>query len=357
MKLDNILVYRIGHLGDTLVSLPAFWSLREAYPKAKITLLSNSNSKSDQFLLANDVLPEKGIFDEWLSYPIGISKFKLIQQLSKLFLEIRSRKFDAIIYLMPRNRTPEQIKRDKFIFRLLGIKRIIGTSYLEKNKLLPDDPRPLPKVETEYNYLLNCMINDGLSVKNDQLKTDLLLSAEEISTANEWIKDFCDTKKKFIAVAPGSKWESKIWNEDNYADVISKLIEKSDIFPIIFGGPEDREKGERLISKWGTGANAAGVLNIRQAAAVLEKCSLYLGNDTGTMHLAASVKTACVAIFAAIDWEGRWIPFGNENIVFRSKVDCEGCLSPVSFNSKLCLNNIDKSMVYDACVKVLNDKT
>ncbi len=58
MYFKKILVYRIGHLGDTLVSLPAICAIRKSYPKAHIVLLTNSNTSYPNYVLARDVFPK-----------------------------------------------------------------------------------------------------------------------------------------------------------------------------------------------------------------------------------------------------------------------------------------------------------
>src|SRR5690606_18827534 len=73
LDFSNILVFRIGHLGDTLVSLPAFWAIRNTYPKAKLTLLSNADESNPGYISARAVLPETGLFDEWITYPPTVS--------------------------------------------------------------------------------------------------------------------------------------------------------------------------------------------------------------------------------------------------------------------------------------------
>ena len=130
------------------------------------------------------------------------------------------------------------------------------------------------------------------------------------------------------------------------------------LFLFFFGGNDEVEVGDRLIKLLGKGANAAGQLNIRNAAAALERCRVFLGNDTGTTHLAASVKTPCVAIFAAIDWAGRWYPFGELNTVFREIVECEACHSPICFNDNKCLKLIEPEKVVQACFETweISDK-
>jgi heptosyltransferase III len=357
LDFKRILVFRIGHLGDTLVSLPAFWAIRTGFPNSHLTLLSNVDANNPEYVLAKSVLPETELFDEWLNYPFSSNKILALQGLTKLLLKLRFNKYDAVVYLMTRNRLQTQIKRDVKFFRLAGIKQIFGAEYLGKNLLDKNAVRPLTNVEPESEFLLNCLTEEKLlQIKDLRFDSDMKLSKLETSFANDWLNNNCDLSKKIIAVAPASKWESKVWAEERFAEVIDKLIIEKDIFPIVFGGKEEREKGERLIKHWGIGANAAGELNIRQAAAALQKCELYVGNDTGTMHLAASVGTKCVAIFAAIDFPNRWIPIGNGHIIFRESVECEGCYSENCFNNRKCLDLVSVENVYKSCLKILENE-
>lgn len=356
----NILVYRIGHLGDTLVSLPTFWAIRKSFPNAQLTLLTNANSKNPNHVLARDILPENGLFDHWLTYPSETEKFQTLLAVGKLFLKLKQRKFDAVIYLTTRNRTVEQIKRDVLFFRLAGIKNIIGTKYSLQNLLDPNVLRPLPVIESEKDFLLKCFFAETeTNYKPYDFLPDLKLTAEEILISKKWLEANCGKylhNNQLLAVAPSGKWESKIWFENSFAEVVEKLIELENVFPIIFGGLEDREKGNRLIKTWGRGANAAGELNIRQAAGALAECRIYLGNDTGTMHLAAAVGTPCVAIFSAIDWAGRWTPFGDKNKILREVVPCEGCLSSICKFDNQCLTAIKAEQVITESLNLWNDE-
>lgn len=339
------------------MSLPAFWAIRKAFPVAHLALLTSVDAENSNFVVAQSVLPEKGLFDEWLFYPSGnLSKSKTIFAMFKLLTDIRRKKFDGLFYLMTRNRTAEQIKRDKRFFRAAGIKQIFGTDYLARHNLELKPTAPVPEVKAEKDFLLDSLPSDQFNF-DLRSEPDLRLTGEEISFARNWLTQNCGAafeSNRLLAVAPGSKWNSKIWAEDKYEKTVSELIKSKDLFPVIFGGIEDREKGIRLLQKWQTGANAAGELNIRQAAAALVNCRLYLGNDTGTMHLAASVKTPCVALFAAIDYPGRWHPFGDNHIILREKIECEGCHLQICPIGNLCLKKISVERVLAACEKILN---
>ena len=354
----KILVYRFGHLGDTLVSLPAFWAIRNSYPNAHLSLLTNSNANNPNYVLARSVLPEKNLFDGWLSYPTEVGKLQTIKVFRNLFNKIRAEKFDAMFYLATRNRTVRQIKRDLLFFRAAGIANIIGADYLLRNLLDSKVPRPLPVIESEKEFLLNCLRHDKFPLTDfENFKPNLMLTNDEICGAENWLKEKCGhflAQNKLLAVAPSGKWESKIWFESSFIEVVNHLIERENVFPVVFGGAEDEEKGNRMIRQWHRGANAAGALNIRQAAAALSRCRIFLGNDTGTMHLAASVNVPCVAVFSAIDWAGRWLPFGRNHRIFRETVSCEGCLSSVCKFQQECLTAIKPNAVLEQCLSLWN---
>jgi ADP-heptose:LPS heptosyltransferase len=255
-----------------------------------------------------------------------------------------------------RTRTIGQIERDVRFFRLAGIRRIFGAEFMKEHRLSDPVEGPMREVEREGDFLVDLLCDAGLIDAKRTFEPDLRLTVAERDAAANWLGSGLgpDSESKLIGVAPGSKWESKVWHEDRFAKVVDRLIDSHRVVPVIFGGSEDREKGQRLIERWGTGVNAAGELSIRQAAAGLEKCELYLGNDTGTMHLAASAGTPCVAIFSALDLIGRWYPFGSDNEIFRRSVECEGCYSPTCFNRNKCLDLINVDEVYQACVRVLD---
>ncbi|MEP6705427.1 MAG: glycosyltransferase family 9 protein, partial [Acidobacteriota bacterium] len=263
--------------------------------------------------------------------------------------------------LMTRYRTARQIERDRLFFRLAGIRNIIGTEFVKKHNLPLKIPRPVPRIEKEGAFLLRLLREKGIVNADRAFLPDLALTVQERQSTREWIDSTGVSKYSGprVAVGPGSKWDSKIWDEDRYAEVVGRLIASHDVVPVIFGGPEDREAGERLIASWGRGANGAGALDVRKAAAALGECEFYLGNDTGTMHLAASVATTCVALFSAVDWAGRFEPFGDRHILFRRSVECEGCHSPTCLNLEYpnkCLRLIHTDEVYEACVEVLARK-
>jgi len=348
---ERILVFRIGELGDTLIALPSLRAIREAFPFAHIALLGNVDSEA-RHVTPRQTLPA-GLIDEWLSYPSGNSRSNLLVTI-RLLTRLRRAHFDLLVYLAPRIRSTADVRRDLFFFRLAGIRTVIGNEGFEPLEPLTS---PLPEVKHEADHLLSRLAKSGIPVPPPgEAKIDLTLSIEERRTADSWLSEHAPARSlgELVGFGPGSKWPSKVWPEERFAELGCGLIQERNIHPIVFGGPEDRDPADRLIGIWGKGTNAAGVLSPRQAAAALSRCAMYVGNDTGTMHLAAAVATPCVVVMCAQDWPGHWNPYGEGHVVLRRSLPCEGCFLKVCITEGMrCLKEIEVDEVKQACRRIL----
>jgi ADP-heptose:LPS heptosyltransferase len=343
----DILVYRIGSIGDTVVALPSLWAIRKSFPNAKITYLTNKD-KASGTVIAAELLPRE-IYDELIAYS---SYFEMIKSLI-------SKRYDALFYLMNRNRDKARLRRDRLFFGLIA-REIYGMKHLEK-KMLPVKPEhPLREVESEYEYLLDCIYSEELPLlPRNNFFPDLSLKEHEKAKVIEWLSENCHDweKKTFIGLMASSAWRSKNWKEEKFIEVTRKLVKLKNVFPLVFGGKKDIVQAERIVSKIGTGLVVAGCLGTRGDAALLQKCKLYIGTDTGTMHLAAAVGVKCVAIFSGIDYLGRWVPFYSGHKIIRKRVECEGCFCvecPLEYQK--CLEDISVDEVYQACIEVLESE-
>jgi len=353
-NIKRILIYRIGQLGDTINALPALWVLRKHFPSAQLCMLVDRHPVA-HYVMPCQVLPRDGLIDDWIEYPTSITGVQS-KLLVKLLFDLRRRRFDIMVYLVSRERQPWRVWRDLAFFRLAGIRNFIGHEGL--HSITPRvEGRPLPLVEHEADNLLTRLSLSGIPVPPPGKGCmELCLTNEEQEQAACWIIDRIGkqfNQLSLIGIGPGSKWPSKVWSEERFAELGRRLIAQLGAYPIVFGSSEEYDLGERLVARWGRGANAAGQLGVRQAAAVLKACRLYVGNDTGTMHLAAAVGAPCVGIFAAHDWPGRWYPYGAKHIILRRAVPCEGCLLRICIDGGMrCLKLVSVNDVFVACQQV-----
>ncbi len=359
-EIKKVLVFRPGSLGDTIVALPALWSLREHLCSAKVTHLYNIDRRNQHYATPRDVLNGSELVDQWLEYPLFDGQGRVSRAISRirLFFNLRRSRFDAVIYLMPRERREKQIDRDIAFFKAAGVGMFFGVDHLRKNRFELFNRSAATRVDNESTFLLNCLESDGFEPvspgDHDWLKiSDIERSTVEAFRASQFEQS---AGRVLLAVSPGSKRPSRMWNEYHFLNVIKRLVREKNIFPIFFGSTAEIDLCERIKQTVGSGFNAAGKLSVRESAALLKICRLYLGNDTGTMHLAAAVGTPCVALFSAADRDGQWEPFGKGHKFFRRNVDCAGCRIDLCPRANLCLELIAPSEVFEACLEVIGNE-
>jgi ADP-heptose:LPS heptosyltransferase len=352
----NILVFHTGSLGDTLISVPALWGIREHFKSARISLLCNK--QINEHVSPYEILNGSGLIDDYLTYQSEVgfySKYRLPGNMLELYPVLRQKRFDALVYLIRRGRKPLAVMRDLTFFRLAGIRCF----YAHRGFQTPPKKQlgqSLPAIAHQTDQILSRLALSGIPVSPPGCgKMDLGVSDSERESVDKWLLGRSgDGGRQWIAVGPGSKMPAKVWPRERYAEVVEAMIEKHDIWPVVFGGPEDRQLGEELVKNWGRGYVAAGYLNIRQGVGALQRCLFYLGNDTGTMHMAVAAGIPCVAVFSARDYPGNWYPYGKQHIVIREEIDCEGCMLEACVNrGNECLLSVSTEIVYEAARKML----
>jgi ADP-heptose:LPS heptosyltransferase len=211
----------------------------------------------------------------------------------------------------------------------------------------------------EADLLLARLAADGIRVPGQgEGCLDLVLGDAEVAAVARWRQTLApDGGRKWIGLGPGSKMAAKRWPLERFVAVVAALINRHDVWPVVFGGMEDHEDGGRMVARWGRGFNAAGTLSVRESAMALKQCVLYVGNDTGTMHLAAAAGTPCVAVFSARDWPGAWYPYAVPQRVFRTALECEGCyLIECIDRRNECLRRITVEEVVAGCEDLLIER-
>jgi heptosyltransferase-3 len=104
----------------------------------------------------------------------------------------------------------------------------------------------------------------------------------------------------YIGLGPTANWRGKIWPPDRFAELFRALSAlMPDAVPVIFGGSgtQEREMAAPVLADLPTAIDLVGQLDLPQVAACLRRCTLFVGNDSGLMHLAAASGTATLGVF------------------------------------------------------------
>jgi ADP-heptose:LPS heptosyltransferase len=187
---------------------------------------------------------------------------------------------------------------------------------------------------------------------------DIRLGEMETREVEQWKSHLPpDGGKRWIGVGIGGKKPITLWPIERYQEVLANLVQRFDCWPVIFGSAAEREAGDHLLAALGRGYNAAGSLTVRGAMMAMKACELYIGNDTGTTHMAAAAGVTCVAIFSSQGAPGLWYPYGNNHRILRTSIDCEGCgLSECIDRKSECILRIQPEEVVAACSEILQAK-
>ena len=122
--------------------------------------------------------------------------------------------------------------------------------------------------------------------------------------------------KRWLAIGPGANWPPKVWASKNFAQVANSLHEKIDAV-IIIGGPGDADYSQQAIEKLDLPyLDLTGRTDLLTACAVLKKCCLFIGNDSGLGHLASAVGIPSITVFGPGQPE-RYHPWSENNLWFR----------------------------------------
>ncbi len=150
-----------------------------------------------------------------------------------------------------------------------------------------------------------------------------------------------------IAVSVGTKVQSKDWGKENWRALLGFLAKEYPGYALaLAGAAEESEASEFAGDGWrqnggGLVTNLCGKLTPRESAAAFARARIFVGHDSGPMHLAAAVQTPCVAIFAARNKPRVWFPYGSRHRVLYHKTECWGCgLETCIVEQKRCLTSI-----------------
>ncbi len=337
-KIKKILVIKLRHLGDTLLSTPIFSILKEKYPHAQIDAYIFKDSK--QILELNDNISNIYVYDRSWKIFFWIKRlFKEVIFLKKL----RKQKYDLVLNLSDGDRAWIATKTCKAKYRV-GF----DCHNRKKNKLFthivkhPANPRHT--VERNLDAL-RCI---GIFPKESEKKLFFKIS----TTAQKTVKKILVEKNfaNFILIHPLSRWKFKCWPMEKVEELVGLLIQEGNKV-ILTSGPDEEEKIwiEKIVKRFPKERvlNLSGGGTIHELAALIELCEVFLCVDSLPLHISSVLRTKVVTIFGPTS-DLYWGPWLNPNAkVLFQNFSCRPCLQDGCGGSKYseCLQTLKVEIV------------
>lgn len=317
----NILIYKIGNIGDIVCAVPSFIAIRRFYLGAKITLLT-SPGKTEAFG-AKELLQGVWYLDETkIYYNNDIDSASKVLAFAK---NLRKNKYDVFIQLPDDLANFRTLLRNMIFAKIIGVKSAFGFK-IRTIQLFKKTQVDYSFKKSEAENLLGVLEDNG--IKNNKVEFDFNISSDKKEKINKILSDNFGKnyeKKLLIALSPAGKREANKWPVERFNELAFYLIKNYNAKIIIIGGKGDLDDAQ-LIKK---GLNSeilvlAGELDLLETIELIRKCSFLVSNDTGTAHMAAAVGLPVVGIYGVRNVFGSWFPYGkNHKILYHKFINCD----------------------------------
>jgi ADP-heptose:LPS heptosyltransferase len=305
------------------------------------------------------VLEGSGLVDEFIAYSPEKTIGGKLRTMWKLLRRLRRERFDAVVSVLPSDRPKWALVRDRIFYRACGISRIIGFQLYAEAEIRPRNSVGRPATTpNEAIFRLRRLFAEGIGVTNQNLFELPLVSVspDRLATIDRWLEGRRKhSDRPLLALCPGCKKPGNAWPAERFLEIAHRLLSLDRFELVILGGPAERNLADFLMAGLdGQAIHAAGCFSVAESAALLSRCRLLVGLDTGTTHLAAAVGVPCIVIQSANSFPGQWDPLGENHSIVRADVPCEGCLlqeCPIADHP--CMRNITVDVAWEAIEKAV----
>ncbi len=310
----NILVIDFGQLGDVVLSLPALRAIRERFPHARITVavgkpgaeVVNLSGHAHATLVVDRVALRDG------------PKLVSIIRIAKFVKEVRRAKFDFVIDL-------HSLSETNLLGFLSGAPRRLYSRRPGRSLdyLANFDPRPPVEEDHKKRHLIDRYLDVllPLGIKDADRLPRLRTRAEDDAAIDKLLKkEKAETGAPLIGLFPGAGHSSRRWPLERFAELADYLTRNDGVRVIIFAGPEERALVPQMRRLFPPSAIVFDRLTIAQVAAAQARLAVFVANDTGPMHIAASVGTPVVLLLDRRAPES-YLPLGEHHrIIYSSTI-------------------------------------
>lgn len=342
-EIRRILIVSCTALGDTLLSSPAFHSLRLAYSQAHITLLGHPAYRA---LYAGH--PDT---DEFVAYDGSWRRFWSV------LVTLRRQPYDMVCILHgnePQVTPLCYLAGIRFIYKLPNTSRY---GFLLSN-------RRVVKGWDDFGHGIEQRLETARQAGGAEVGRTMTLverDAETAILANQLAQRGIGATAPIVLFQPGASTNSRRWAKDRFAELGRRLLAAyPNLTVVVTGGPDERDLCNHIAAAIGGKRvwSSAGEVSLARLPALFRRAEALVSGDTGPMHLAVAVGTPVVALFAVSDYRRSGPAYDlSKHFVIQKWRTCEPCLSKrCPYAEPICMGNISVDEVDNAVSAIISRK-
>lgn len=329
----RILINRLSHIGDCILTIPMLNAIRENHPDAFIAWAVETP--------AHQLLRNHPGIDEVVIIPRGwLGKVKLWPAIRH---QLRAFEFDIAI-------DPQGLAKSAMLSVLSGAENRIGAkgewgregSTLMNNRLV--------RVRSSHIVDRSLELLTKIGIENPTARFGLPTDARSDASVQQWLDRH--SISQFVVINPGGSWASKRWENDRFGSVASQLWQQHGVPTVItWAGDEELEMAREIASLSSQGSVIAEKTSLTELQSLLAKAEFFVGCDTGPMHIATSVGTPCVGLYGTTRPEDSGA-YGPANIAVQKWYQSGSCRKRRAASNDA-MRDILASDVIEACSKMV----
>jgi lipopolysaccharide heptosyltransferase I len=335
----RILIVRVSAIGDIIHGVPVLCALRAALPAAFIAWIVEG--RMGELLEGHPALDELiTVRRRWWKSPLQVWQMRN---------RLRERQFDTTIDL-------QCLSKSSITAWLSGARRRIGKAGADGRELSRWFNNEL--VEARGSHVIEHYLDmlRPLGIHSPAVRFDLPERAADSRTIEKFLLTSGLAGRRFAVLNPGAGWPSKIWPAVRYAGLARNLGQTHGVPSVaVWGTPEEKPLAERIVENGARHAIVAPPTTLRELAALCRRAALFVGSDTGPMHLAVAVGTPTISLHgpSLADWCGA---YGSQNIRLQVRYESGSALERRKADDSA-MREITVKMVAEACDRLLAGQT
>ncbi|MEE3370899.1 MAG: glycosyltransferase family 9 protein [Planctomycetota bacterium] len=303
MPLDGsprILITRTSAVGDCILTIPMLCALREHYPQAMLAWVTEPGPAQ--------ILGDHPDLDQLLVTPKGWLKSPA--RIRRIRHELRELQIDTVL-------DPQSLTKSAALGWLSGAARRIGFARPRGRELAIWLNRDCHVATAPHLVDAQLELLQQLDVKPGTARFRLPAWPEAEPLAEQFVRQ-SHLGGGFVVLNPGAGWESRVWPAESYGRLARQLGEELNLpSVVVWSGAAERAAAERIQEKSGGHAVLAPPTTLRELAAILRRTQLFVGSDTGPLHLASAVGTRCVGLYGTTHPDASG-PYGDQHRVVQA---------------------------------------